>query len=70
MNQLVTRKTDERTPLEILKDSNDYNRRLLQEARDVIENIGDDDPNWEHWIYRAKLGVLMNARFNHNIVKG
>eukprot|EP00973_Karenia_brevis_P081318 11272366-Karenia_brevis.AAC.1 len=70
MDSLVTGKIDEKTPLEVLKDSDNYNRRLLAEARDVANDIADDDPNREYWIYRAKLDVLMNARFNHDVVKG
>eukprot|EP00973_Karenia_brevis_P022285 3066184-Karenia_brevis.AAC.1 len=49
MESLVTGKIDNKTPREVLKDSDDCNRRLLAEAREAIFNIADDDPNREYW---------------------
>eukprot|EP00973_Karenia_brevis_P019776 2711395-Karenia_brevis.AAC.1 len=63
-------RTDDRTPVEILKESDTLNRRLLHEAREEIEEIDDDDPDRVYKIYRAKLRVLTRARFNHDIVEG
>eukprot|EP00973_Karenia_brevis_P034508 4759253-Karenia_brevis.AAC.1 len=61
---------DGRTPVEILKDSDNLNRRLLQEAREEIREIDDDDPDRVHKIHRAKLRVLAQARYNHDLLKG
>eukprot|EP00973_Karenia_brevis_P000782 108975-Karenia_brevis.AAC.1 len=62
--------TDGRTPVEILKESDNFNRRLLQEAREEIQEIDDDDPDRVHKIYRAKLRIVAQARYNHDLVKG
>eukprot|EP00973_Karenia_brevis_P044167 6119110-Karenia_brevis.AAC.1 len=70
MEALVMETIDGRTPVEILKDSDNLNRRLLQEAREEIREIDDDDPDQVHKIYRAKLRVLAQARYNHDLVKG
>eukprot|EP00973_Karenia_brevis_P023430 3225813-Karenia_brevis.AAC.1 len=60
---------DGRTPVEILKESDNLNRRLLQEAREEIREIEDDDPDRLHKIHRAKLRVMAQARYNHDMIK-
>eukprot|EP00973_Karenia_brevis_P023175 3191695-Karenia_brevis.AAC.1 len=69
MDGLVMDKTEGRTPVEILKESDNLNRRLLQEAREEIQEIEVDDPDRTHKLYRAKLRILKRARYNHDVLK-